>query len=246
MASNGQRVLLVECDMRRRTLAGALGLHARSGIYSVLSGQVTLSDAVVGTSTRTLHFLDCEPHIPNPVDTLSSRRFKQFVEQARSEYSFVIFDTPPLSAFVDAAVLSTVVDATLLVVRQNFVRRDDLLSSYEQLQKAGANVIGAVMNYCENEKSDYYYSYYTKDGKKKRGHHHDSAPSIDSTPVPQSASAAAQQRPAPQQVRPTAQPAIPTAAPGIRPIPTQQRVSPDSTAQFLAGTNYRPRPYEDE
>lgn len=254
MASNGQRVLLVECDMRRRTLAGALGLHARHGIYSVLSGQTALSDAVVETSVRTLHFLDCEPHIPNPVDILSSRRFKQFVEQVRSEYSFVIFDTPPLSAFVDAAVLSTVVDATLLVVRQNFVRRDELTSSYEQLKKAGANVIGAVMNYCENEKSDYYYSYYTKDGKKKRSHHHDSAPTLDPAPVPQPAPAPAQQRPAvqaspaaaPQQVRPAAQPASRTATPNIRPIPTQHRVNPESTAQFLAGTNYRPRPYEDE
>lgn len=254
MASNGQRVLLVECDMRRRTLANALALHVRSGLYSVLSGQVALSDAVVETSSRTLHFLDCEPHIPNPVDILSSRRFKQFVEQARSEYSFVIFDTPPLSAFVDAAVLSTVVDATLLVVRQNFVRRDELASAYEQLQKAGANVIGAVMNYCENEKSDYYYSYYTKDGKKKRGHHHDSAPTIDPAPAPQSVPAPAQQRPAtqarpaaaPQQARPAAQPAVRATTPGIRPIPTQQRVSPESTAQFLAGTNYRPRPYEDE
>lgn len=254
MASNGQRVLLVECDMRRRTLANALALHVRSGLYSVLSGQVALSDAVVETSSRTLHFLDCEPHIPNPVDILSSRRFKQFVEQARSEYSFVIFDTPPLSAFVDAAVLSTVVDATLLVVRQNFVRRDELASAYEQLQKAGANVIGAVMNYCENEKSDYYYSYYTKDGKKKRGHHHDSAPTIDPAPAPQPVPAPAQQRPAtqarpaaaPQQARPAAQPAVRATTPGIRPIPTQQRVSPESTAQFLAGTNYRPRPYEDE
>ena len=180
------------------------------------------------------------------MDILSSRRFKQFVEQVRSEYSFVIFDTPPLSAFVDAAVLSTVVDATLLVVRQNFVRRDELTSSYEQLKKAGANVIGAVMNYCENEKSDYYYSYYTKDGKKKRGHRHDSAPTLDPAPVPQPAPAPVQQRPAAQQARPAAQPASRTATPNIRPIPTQQRVSPESTAQFLAGTNYRPRPYEDE
>lgn len=254
MASNGQRALLVECDMRRRTLAGALGVHTRSGIYSVLSGQVDLSDAVVETSTRTLHFLDCEPHIPNPVDILSSHRFEQFVEQVRSDYSFVIFDTPPLSAFVDAAILSTVVDATLLVVRQNFVRRDELISSFEQLKKADANVIGVVMNYCENEKSDYYYSYYTKDGKKKRTHRYDAVSTNDSVSISQPVPVAVKDYPsgearsnaASHQARSTVQSKARAAAPGIRPIPTQHRISPDSTAQFLAGTNYRPRPYEDD
>ena len=77
----------------------------------------------------------------------------------------MVLDTPPLSAFIDAAVLGSIADGTLLVVRRNFVRREEVLSSYEQLKKAEANVLGTVLNYCEDKKSEYYYEYYSKDGK---------------------------------------------------------------------------------
>lgn len=79
LASGGKNVLLIESDMRRRSLANMLGIHVRNGIYSVLSGQVPLNQAVVQTSMRGVYFLDSEPHIPNPVDILSSKRFQNFM-----------------------------------------------------------------------------------------------------------------------------------------------------------------------
>lgn len=160
LVSGGTTVLIVECDMRRRSLAAALGAHARNGIYAVLSGQVDLDDAVVCTSTRNVWFLDSEPLIPNPVDILSSKRFHSFIECLKDEYDYVVLDTPPLSAFIDS-----IADGTLLVVRRNFVRREDVLSAYEQLKKVEANVLGTVLNYCEDKRSEYYY-YYSKDDKK--------------------------------------------------------------------------------
>ena len=161
LAAGGKDVLIVEGDLRRRTLAGVLGAHPRNGIYSVLSGQAALDEAVVAVGGKSsLWFLDAEPHIPNPVDIFSSRRFHRFVDSLRRTYDYVIFDTPPLSTFVDAAVLGSVADGTLLVVREDFVKREDLISSYDQLRKAEANVIGAVLNYCDTKRGDYYYSYY--------------------------------------------------------------------------------------
>lgn len=262
LAEGGRSVLLVECDMRRRTLAATMGVHARHGIYAVLAGQVTLDDAVVSASARGLWFLDCEPHIPSPVDILSSRRFSNFVSQATESFDYVIFDTPPLSAFVDASVISTVVDGTLLVVRENFVKREELVAAYEQLQKANAHVIGAVMNFCDTEKSEYYYSYYAK-GEKKAVSAEYNAPTApvrqaaQAAPVQQAPvqaapaqQAAPQQRPAAQAAaapaqRPAPQPARAAQQPvsNLRPIP---EVQPDSTEQFLIGTSYRPRAYEDE
>lgn len=249
IATGGQSVLLVECDMRRRSIANMMTIHARTGIYSVLSGAVDLADAVVETSTRGMYFLDCEPHIPNPVDILSSKRFQHFARDLRGRYDFVVFDTPPLSAFVDAAVLSTAVDATLLVARQNFVKRDELTASYAQLQKAGANVIGVVLNYCENEKSDYYYSYYAKDGKRNSGH--ESGPSVVAAPEGSSVSTGgtSAKRAATRASKvAAATSSTGSSAPvsGLRPIPTKERVSPSSTAQFLTGTSYRPRTYTED
>lgn len=240
LASGGKTVLIVECDMRRRSLASALGTHARNGIYAVLSGQVELDDAVVRTSTRNVWFLDSEPHIPNPVDILSSKRFHSFIERLKDEYDYVVLDTPPLSAFIDAAVLGSIADGTLLVVRRNFVRREEVLSSFEQLKKAEANVLGTVLNYCEDKKSEYYYyEYYSKDGKKmSKGAADADAPQLNTAP--------AQSAPRPRKA-PAAPKGQPATAPGLKPFPQgQPTASPDSTSQFLAQTGYSPRTYTEE
>lgn len=229
IASSGSSVLLLECDMRRRSIANSLGIHARSGVYSVLCGQTALADAMVATGTRGMYFLDSEPHIPNPDVLLSSKRFRKMVDAALDSFDYVIFDTPPLSAFVDAAVLSTVADGTLLVVGQNVVRRDELASSHAQLEKAGANLIGAVMNLCKSEKSEYYTEYYSHGGD-DRG-----APAPVAAPAPAAprpAPARATGRPAP---RAAAAPRQSAPAQGLKPIPQPSgKISPDTTAQFIA------------
>lgn len=237
LASGGKSVLLVECDMRRRSIAGMLGVHAQNGLYAVLSAQVELEDAVVRTFMRGVSFLDAEPHIPNPVDILGSRRFHSFVESLKSSYDYVVFDAPPLSAFVDAAVIGSVVDGVLLVVRRNFVKREAIVSSLEQLKKAGANVLDTVLNYCENERSDYYYEYYNKSGSKRDQSSDMAAPQIPSAP--------AQRQVATPRTRTATAPAQQRSA--LRPIPSGTgAASPDSTSQFLAQTGYRPHYSDDD
>ena len=203
----------------------------------MLSAQVELEDAVVRTSMRGVSFLDAEPHIPNPVDILGSRRFHSFVESLKSSYDYVIFDTPPLSAFVDAAVIGSVVDGALLVVRRNFVKREAVVSSLEQLKKAGANVLGTVLNYCENERSDYYYEYYNRNGSKRDQGSDMAAPQIPPAPAQrQVATPKTRTATAPAQQRST-----------LRPIPSGTgAASPDSTSQFLAQTGYRPHYSDDD
>ena len=168
IASSGKRTLIVECDMRRRSLADMVGARARHGIYAVLSGQVELDEALVATSHRNLFFLDSEPHIPNPADILSSQRFRKLVAQMESDFDYVVIDTPPVGTFVDAAIIAALADATALVVRERFVKRAELQNAYDQLKKADANVIGVIMNMCEAESSEYYYAYYNKEGKRVR------------------------------------------------------------------------------
>ena len=167
-AASGKRTLIVEADMRRRSLADAVGVHAPAGIYAVLSGRVPVEQAIVHSQTKRLDILDSEPHIPNPPDILSSKRFSHLLARLEKVYDIIIFDTPPVGTFVDAAILSRMVDGTILVVRDNFTRRDDLQSAVDQLNKAKANIIGTVLNDTEVENSSYYYSYYMKNGKRKR------------------------------------------------------------------------------
>lgn len=165
IAAGGRTVLLVECDMRRRSLAGELGIHTPAGLYSVLSGANSLDQCVARVS-QGLYFLDVEPHIPNPPEIIGSRRFRTFLEGVTESFDYVVFDTPPVAAFVDAAVLSSVVDATIMVVREGFVKRTEVKEAYAQLENAGANVVGVAMNFCREERSDYYYAYYDRQGKR--------------------------------------------------------------------------------
>lgn len=170
---------------------------------------------------------------------MGSKRFHSFIERLKDEYDYVVLDTPPLSAFIDAAVLGSIADGTLLVVRRNFVRREEVLSSYEQLKKAEANVLGTVLNYCEDKKSEYYYEYYSKDGKKLSESGADTdAPQLNTAPA----------QPAPRARKaPAAPKGQPATAPGLKPFPQgQPTASPDSTAQFLAQTGYSPRTYTEE
>ena len=192
MAKGGRTVLLVEGDMRRRSLAAELNVHPQNGLYAVLSGTVDLAGCATPIE-KNLWFLDVEPHIPNPPDIIASKRFRRFVEDAKARFNFVVFDTPPLTAFVDAAVLSSVADGTVMVVRENFAKRSEVQDAYAQLENAGANVLGVAMNYCREERSEYYYAYYDKMGNRVKGHEHggetpqqDSAVDDQLLPLPQS------------------------------------------------------------
>lgn len=227
MASGGNRTLIVECDMRRRSLADMMGVRARYGIYAVLSGQVELDDAVVATQHANLSFLDCEPHIPNPADLLASKRFLNLMDTLATEYDYIVFDTPPIGTFVDAALIASIADATALVVRERFAKRADVASAYEQLKKADANVIGVVMNMVEAESSEYYYAYYNKDGKRVRKSkgHAEAAPSLPAQRGQGGAAVA------------SAASAAPAAAPAAAASPARRAAhtaSPSETSQFTA------------
>lgn len=168
-ATAGNMVLLVEADMRRRSMANMLRLHPQNGLFAVLTGTSRLKDAVIPTSVENLFFLDAEPGIPNPPDVLASKRMRMLNEDLCTEYDYVIYDTPPVGTFVDAAVLSTVVDGVVLVVRPGRPRRTELQLAFDQLDNAGANIIGLCTTFVEGTGSEYYYSYYTKGERRKRG-----------------------------------------------------------------------------
>lgn len=164
IASSGASVVLVECDMRRRSLANMLGVHSSGGIYAVLSEQATLDEALVEVDQPGMFFLDCEPHIPNPADLIASRRFADLISQLENRFNYVVVDTPPVGAFVDAAEIGQLVDGVIFVIRENYTRRKEVVDAVAQLRKAEVHIIGTVMNCCENIGNEYYYSYYSKDG----------------------------------------------------------------------------------
>ena len=185
IATSGKTVLLVEADMRRRTLASLLNVRPAAGVYAVLTDAAPLKTAVTPTQTPNLFFLDVEPNIPNPADIISSKRYQKLVATLEDSYDYVIYDMPPVGTFVDAAILSTLVDGTVLVVKPGSTKRSELVDACEQLKKADANILGICATFCEGTGSEYYYAYYTKDGSRVKDDGDVSALQAETrTPVP--------------------------------------------------------------
>lgn len=142
IAAAGERVLLVEGDLRRKRLAARLGMHTAAGLYALMTGAVPLERAVVETSTPGLFLLDADEQVPNPLDLLAAKRFRTLVGELRERFAYIVFDTPPVGAFVDAAVLAAFADATILAVKPNAAQMSELKGAHEQLEAAGARLLG--------------------------------------------------------------------------------------------------------
>jgi capsular exopolysaccharide synthesis family protein len=159
-------VLIVEADMHYRSLNRLLDQHPAHGIYAALSGKAPLDKVIIPTRFTNIYFMDAEPNIPSPSDILSTKRCASLVEKLSEMFDYVIFDTPPVSLFVDAAILSSITDGTLFVARQNQTKRVLAAKCVQQLRVANARILGLVTTFCEGDDSLYYYAYYTQDGKR--------------------------------------------------------------------------------
>lgn len=165
IGSSGQRVIVVEADLRKRSLSSRLELHPAHGIYAVLSHAASLESAITPTDMPNVSFLDVEPNIPNPADLFASRAYEWLVEQLSERFDYVIFDTPPVGIFVDAAVLSRLVDGVIMVVRTGGPKRSEVQAAYDQLKKADAHVIGACATFCPRTNVEYY-AYYNSNNER--------------------------------------------------------------------------------
>lgn len=157
----GKKTLLVEGDLRRRTLGTALGLHPEHGLHEVLIGKVSLAEATVSTKFKNLDFLDAEQGIPNPEEMLASQAYANTIQSMRTSYDFVVIDTSPVGAYADALMVCRVVDGTLMVIRQGETKRREAQLAIEQLRGAGAHVLGLAMNFQDTGSGSGYYSYYS-------------------------------------------------------------------------------------
>lgn len=160
MASSGKRTLIIGCDTRNRSVASRYNLHPKAGLFSLLSKQAQLNEVLTPTPVQGLSIIDIEPSIPNPADIFASKRFQSFLAQMEEMFDYIVIDTPPVNAFIDAAVVASHADATILVVRENFARREEIAYACEQLRKADANLIGTCMNFCSHHGGSYYGSSY--------------------------------------------------------------------------------------
>lgn len=157
MAQAEQRVILVDCDLRRPTLHTLFGVPNDEGLTSLILAQEDAPIPFQATPVPELRLLPSGPLPPRPADILGSRRMEQVINRLRNEADIVLFDTPPVIAVTDAAVLATRVDGVILVFQAHATTRDRARRAREILEKVKANIVGVVLNNAEVEQEYGYY-----------------------------------------------------------------------------------------
>jgi capsular exopolysaccharide synthesis family protein len=162
-AAAGQRLLVVDADMRRPSQHQLLDLENRVGLSDYLSGSAELGALIQATSVANLYFLPGGSRRPNVVSLLKSKRMRDLADSVKNEFDITLFDCTPVLGVSDAAIVTTLLDATLLVVQPGRFPRSMLLRVKKVLGGLSANVLGIVLNNVDT-RYDEQYQFYTNYG----------------------------------------------------------------------------------
>jgi tyrosine-protein kinase Etk/Wzc len=166
VAQSGQRVLLIDGDMRMGSLHRVVGGMANAGLSEIVSGQVELDEAVRKVaSIDNLHFIARGKVPPNPSELLMNARFSALINHLKSRYDLVIIDSPPILVATDASVIGHHCGTSLLVVRFGINQLRELALAKQRFEQNGVAIKGAIFNAVEKRSSGYYsYAYYELGG----------------------------------------------------------------------------------
>ncbi len=161
MASNRDiSVLLMDCDLRKPSLPGYFGIDPEAGLSDYLTGRASIPDILIKMGIGRLVFLPAGPPLPNPSETLTSKKMRLLLKEVKERYRdrYIIIDSPPVLPTSESIALAAGADAILMVVRERMTRKRDVVRALSLLK--GANIIGVVLNGSEDgEKAYRYYSY---------------------------------------------------------------------------------------
>jgi receptor protein-tyrosine kinase len=160
LAEAEYKVILVDGDMRRPSLAKYLNLIGSVGFSTVLSGQASLSEVVQTTKYPRLSVMTAGASPPNPSELLGSLSAKKVLNELRGRYDYVIIDSSPILAVTDGAILAAECDGALMMARFGETKREQLGHAVATLRNVGATLLGSVFTMTPSRgHSSYYYSY---------------------------------------------------------------------------------------
>ncbi|CAN5887298.1 polysaccharide biosynthesis tyrosine autokinase [soil metagenome] len=164
LAQAGQRVLLIDADMRRPRVHEIFGGTQEPGLSNVLAGNAKTSEAIRKSATAGLWLLPAGHIPPNPAELLGSRRYVEFMASLNAHFDWVILDTPPVMVVADSSIVANQSSGVVFVVRADHTSKHSIRAAGEQLEAANAHMLGSVLNRVDLVANPYYYSaYYRKD-----------------------------------------------------------------------------------
>ncbi|UMO88796.1 tyrosine-protein kinase Wzc [Pectobacterium sp. PL64] len=171
IAQSGQRVLIVDCDMRKGYAHELMGTHGTDGLSDILSGQCGVEKSVRKTAVENMDFIPRGQVPPNPSELLMHNRFVEFIKWAGEHYDLVLLDTPPILAVTDAAIISRHAGTSLLVARFEMNTLKEIEVAIRRFEQNGTEIKGVILNAVMKRAASYYgygnYDYYTYEYKSK-------------------------------------------------------------------------------
>ena len=186
-AQNGQRVLIVDSDLRRPSIHKVLRVTNSIGLTNFLLKQNTLEDVIQTTPLSTLDFLPSGKLPSSSMGVLSSPQMKELIRELKRRYDWVFFDSPPIMGVSDASILSSEVDMVLQVIQYRRYPQPMTIRAKQMIEKVGGNLLGIVLNNINmaSDENYYYYSGYYYDYYSKQDDEADVKPKGDSKKAPQ-------------------------------------------------------------
>ncbi len=166
MAETGKKVLLIDADLRNSVIMRRFKIGQKIvGLSHYLSDQATLQEVLYHSSLPNLDIILSGSFPPNPAELLSTPKFESMIKELREQYDYIIIDTPPLGSVIDAAIIATVCDGSILVISSGKVSYKFARDTKAQLEKSGSKILGVVLNNVEYDSAlshyskSYYYHY---------------------------------------------------------------------------------------
>jgi capsular exopolysaccharide synthesis family protein len=159
-AAHGERVIVLDADLRLPNVAKSMGLDNSKGIISVVEGECTLDDAIRKNVEKNYDVLPAGGHTGDPTEIFSNPGFIKILEELRTRYDKIFLDSPPLAPVSDSLNILSSVDGVVYVIRFNTVRRKVAATCLKRIREANVPLFGAIMNGVATHQINSYYSDY--------------------------------------------------------------------------------------
>ena len=160
LSDKGKRTLLIDCDLRNPSVAKVLGKENKNGLVDFLKGHISANEALYKMPQSELYVTFAGGPVDNAAEMLAQKESKAFLAACRKIFDYIIMDTPPVSLLSDASEVSVVADAALMVIRQNYASKAQILDGAQLLADSQLPIIGCVMNYTTGNVLNSHGSYY--------------------------------------------------------------------------------------
>ncbi len=157
----GKKVLLIDADIRKSTLHQRLGYDENTkGLTEFITGRIDSNETIYKTNIKGLYLTPVGRKSNNSTQLFKRESFAEYLEAVREAFDMVIIDTPPIGLLIDAAIVASIADASLLVLASNMVSRKEVKKNIAELKKANENFLGIILNKTKEERDGYNRKYY--------------------------------------------------------------------------------------